>query len=320
MQVALESPRAKKQRIIKRVTVLAKKYQCIAISSLYKIRAAQLMELRKKFRNNMEILVVKNKIASMALKEEGLEISERFTDKLKGQSAMIFTNIDPFKLDMMFEKNKVNLQARPGDLATEEIMIPEGNTGIPPGPVLSEFKEAKVPTKIDAGSIWVSKDTTVVRKGESISPKLASLLSRLDVKPIRAGLSAYVVWFEGSILYERDIKLDLEEYRRQIEEVYLNANRIAIEASYPTRETLPFIISKFELKARLLAITAGYMSKDVIIDLLVKCNNEAILLAMTSGYTGRDAISCLLAKGSREASALYNKLEEKGYLRLGEST
>ncbi|MCP8304552.1 MAG: 50S ribosomal protein L10 [archaeon] len=278
------------------------------------------MELRKKFRNKMEILVVKNKIASMALKGEGLEISEKFTDKLKGQSALIFTDIDPFKLDMMFEKNRVNLQARPGDIATDDIMIPEGNTGIPPGPVLSEFKEAKVPTKIDAGSIWVSKDTVVVRKGEAISPKLASLLSRLGVKPIKAGLSAYVVWYDGSILYEKDIKLDLDEYRRQIKEVYLNANRIAIEASYPTRETLPFIISKFELEARSLAITAGYVSKDVIIDLLVKCNNEAILLAMRSGYTGRDAIISLLAKGSRGALALYKKLEEKGYTQPSEST
>jgi hypothetical protein len=34
-------------------------------------------------------------------------------------------------------------------------MIPSGDTGITPGPVLSEFKEANVPTKIDQGTIWV---------------------------------------------------------------------------------------------------------------------------------------------------------------------
>jgi len=319
LQVAVESTRVKKQKIMQRVSTLAKEYKCIAISSLYKIRATQLMELRKKFRNEMEILVVKNKIVSMALKVEGSNITEKFTDKLKGQSALIFTDLDPFKLDMLFEKNRVELQARPGDIATTDITIPECNTGIPPGPVLSEFKEVKVPTKIDSGSIWVLKDTVAAKKGEVISPKLASLLSRLDIKPIKAGLSIYVSWYEGSILFKEDIKLDLEQYRRQIQDIYLNANLIAIEAFYPTKETLPIIISKVELEARSFALQVGYMSKDLIKDFLVKCNNEAILLANRSGYTSKDAINILIAKGNREALALSKKIEEKDYTQSEES-
>ncbi|MCP8323732.1 MAG: 50S ribosomal protein L10 [Candidatus Methylarchaceae archaeon HK02M2] len=317
MQVAVGSGRVKKKRIMQEVATLVKKYKCIAISSLYKIRAAQLMELRKKFRNEMEILVVKNKIASIALEKENL--TKKFTEELKGQSALIFTDIDPFQLDIMFEKNRVNLQARPGDIATDDIMIPAGNTGIPPGPVLSEFKEAKVPAKIDSGSIWVLKDTVAIKKGEAISPKLASLLSRLGVKPIRAGLSLYASWYDGLMLYEKDIKLDLDEHRRKIQEAYHNVNTIAIAASYLTKETLPLIISKFEFEARTLAISASYMSKDVIVDLLVKGNNQVMLLAMKSGYFGKDAISILLSKGSEKAMFLYKELEGKGYTHPDES-
>jgi large subunit ribosomal protein L10 len=288
LQVALKRPRAKKERFIQRILSLTKNYKTIAISKLYKVRAAQLMELRRKFRKEMEVIVVKNKVASIAFKQANLSKVEDFIKEIKDQSALIFTNIDPFKLYMLLEKNKVNLPARPGDIATEDIVIPAGNTGLAPGPVLSEFKEAKIPTRIDSGSIWVSRDTVVANKGDPISPKLASLLSKLGIKPVRAGLSVSIAWYDGLIFYEKDMKLDIDEYKRLIRDAYINAKTLAIEASYPIKEILPFIIMKYETEARYIAIASGYLSKDIIADILAKCNNEAIVLysiLRDKGYT-----------------------------------
>ncbi|MGQ9469876.1 MAG: 50S ribosomal protein L10 [Nitrososphaerales archaeon] len=288
MQVALKSSRVEKERTIQRILSNTKNYKTIAVSKLHKVRATQLMELRKKFRKDMEIIVIKNKVASMAFKKSGLNKVEVFIDELKGQSALIFTNMDPFKLYMLLEKNKVNLPARPGDMATEDIVIPAGNTGIPPGPVLSEFKEAKIPTRIDSGSVWVSKDTIVAKKGDPILPKLASLLSRLGIKPVRAGLSVSAAWHDGLIFHEKDLKLDLDEYKNSIQDAYLYAKALAIGASYPTKETLPLIISRFEAEARSIAIASGYLSKDVIVDILKRYNNEALVLyskLKDRGYT-----------------------------------
>jgi large subunit ribosomal protein L10 len=288
LQVALKRPRAKKERFIQRILSLTKNYKTIAISKLYKVRAAQLMELRRKFRKEMEVIVVKNKVASIAFKQANLSKVEDSIKEIKDQSALIFTNMDPFKLYMLLEKNKVNLPARPGDIATEDIVIPAGNTGLAPGPVLSEFKEAKIPTRIDSGSIWVSRDTVVANKGDPISPKLASLLSKLGIKPVRAGLSVSIAWYDGLIFYEKDMKLDIDEYKRLIRDAYINAKTLAIEASYPIKEILPFIIMKYETEARYIAIASGYLSKDIIADILAKCNNEAIVLysiLRDKGYT-----------------------------------
>lgn len=278
MQVALKSRRVKKESAIQKILSNAKKCKTIAVSKLHKVRATQLMELRRKFRKDMEIMVIKNNVASIAFGKTSLEKVENFVDELKGQSALIFTNIDPFKLDILLEKNKVNLPARPGDIATEDIFIPAGNTGIPPGPVLSEFKEAKIPTRIDSGSVWVSNDTIVAQKGDLISPKLASLLSRLGIKPVRAGLSVSAAWHDGLIFHEMDLKLDWDEYRRSIQDAHLNAISLALGASYPTRETLPSIISRLEAEARSLAIAAGYPSKEVMADILIKSYNETLVL------------------------------------------
>lgn len=288
MQVALKSRRVKKERAIQKILSNTKNYKTIAVSKLHKVRATQLMELRRKFRKDLEIMAIKNNVTSIAFKKTGLDEVENFVDELKGQIALIFTNIDPFKLYILLEKNKVNLPARPGDIATEDIFIPAGNTGIPPGPVLSEFKEAKIPTRIDSGSVWVSKDTIVAKRGELILPKLASLLSRLGIKPVRAGLSVSAAWHRGLIFHEKDLKLDLDEYRRSIQDAYLNAKALALGASYPTKESLPLIISKFEAEARSLAIASGYPSKEVMADILRKYNSETMVLyskLRDRGYT-----------------------------------
>ena len=50
-----------------------------------------------------------------------------------------------------------------------DVIIPPKNTGIAPGPMLTDFKENGVPTKIDQGTIWIMKETIPVKKGEVIS-------------------------------------------------------------------------------------------------------------------------------------------------------
>ena len=84
-----------------------------------------------------------------------------------------------------------------------DVIVPPKNTGIAPGPMLTEFKENKIPTKIDQGTIWIQKETTPVRKGESISTKLAALLGKLDIKPIEAKIVLNSALSEGILFAGR---------------------------------------------------------------------------------------------------------------------
>ena len=65
----------------------------------------------------------------------------------------MFTNMSPFKLNVLLGKNKVMLFARGGDAASMDVVIPPKNTGIAPGPMLTDFKENGIATKIDQGTI-----------------------------------------------------------------------------------------------------------------------------------------------------------------------
>ena len=265
-QLVAEEKRAtypqKKVEMLEHVEKLASKYDTIIVSKLFKVRAGQLMLLRKTFRGELVMLVAKNQIAKLALKRAGVKNAEEFVTKLDGQNALIFTNMNPFKLFLALEKSKVNLPARAGDIATDPITVPAGNTGIPPGPVLSEFKEAGVATRIEAGNIFVSKDSVVANPGDVISPKLAGLLSRLNLKPIKAGLSIYMASANGLMLLQKDVTIDLAQYRADVAKAAAEAMGLAIEAVYITPETLPRILGKADRGAREVAKTSGYVTPE----------------------------------------------------------
>ncbi len=253
----------KKRLMYEELQRVPTEYTVIALSKMTKVRAAQLMMIRKKFRNDIKIKIIKNKVATRAFeKVKGVAGLENLSKQLEGQCALISTNINPFKLNLIFAQNKVFLPAKGGDIVTKEIVVPSGNTGITPGPVLSEFKTANVPTKIDQGTIWVSKDTIVVRPGDVISTPLASLLSKLNVKPIEAGISVNFAITEGLIFKEQDLRINLDEYKEDLVRSFEQALALATEAGYMTAETVKPLLVKAQQQARSLAAEAGYLTPE----------------------------------------------------------
>ncbi len=253
----------KKRLMYDELQHLPKEYNVLALSRMTKVRATQLMMIRKKFRNDIKIKVIKNKVAIRAFeKVKDVVGLENLSKQLEGQCALIFTNINPFKLNLIFAKNKVFLPAKGGDIVTKEIVIPAGNTGITPGPVLSEFKAANVSTRIDQGTIWVSKDTLVAKPGDVISTQLASLLSKLNVKPIEAGISVNFAVAEGLIFQEKDLLINLDEYKDELVRSIEQALALATEAGYMTPETVKPLLVKAQMHAKSLAAETGYLTSE----------------------------------------------------------
>jgi large subunit ribosomal protein L10 len=270
---------------------LPKSYNVIALSKMNKVRASQLMLIRKKFRNDIKIRIIKNKVAQRAFENvKDVAGIESLSKELEGQCALMFTQISPFKLNLVFSQNKIFLPAKGGDIATKDIVIPAGNTGIAPGPVLSEFKVANVATKIDQGTIWVNKDTVVAKPGDVISQQLASLMSKLNIKPIEAGISVNFAIAEGLLFKEADLRIDLEEYRNELVKSFQQALALATEAGYATPETVKPMLVKAQQHARSLAAEAGYLTKDTADIVLPRAQAKAQAVASEAkkkGYTAQ---------------------------------
>jgi len=270
-----------KTEVLDKLVALTKKYNVIAVADLEKVRSFQIQEIRKRLRGRVEILVAKNTLVKKAgelLEKERTNLT-KFSEALTGSRVLLFTNMNPYELIILLNKNKVRVPAKAGNIATGEIAVPAGNTGLAPGPVISEFGEAKVPTKIESGSIWVVRDTVVARKGDTISPKLVAVLSKLGIKPMEAGLSLVQAYDAGLVLTSEDLAFDLEAFRKNIQQAAQEARGVSVESGIVLPETAPLIIGKAHRQALALSIQADYPTRETIIDIIKNAYAEMTALS-----------------------------------------
>jgi large subunit ribosomal protein L10 len=249
-------------------------YKSIGVASLRKVRATQLQELKKSLYGQVYMRVMKNtlmKIAIENLDKEGLRKLEPF---LEGSNVLLFTNLNPFKLALLLEKGKVKTTAKSGDIAAMDVVVPQGNTGQPPGPIISQLNGVGLPTRIESGSVWVAKDTLVVRKGEAINERLASVLSKLGIKAVEAGLSMRAVYDEGLMVMEEQLRIDVDATRMTLQRNQAEAFALAMELAYPSKDTIKSLLSLANQKATALSVSAGIVTKDTIADIIRKANAE----------------------------------------------
>jgi len=253
-------------------------YKYIGIASLHKVRAAQLQALKKNLTSKVYMRVLKNSLIKFAIEDLGKDDLKKLEDHLEGSNLFMFTDLNPFKLSILLERGKVKTTAKSGDIAAMDVTIPAGSTGQPPGPIISQLNAAGLPTRIESGSVWVSKDTLVVRKGEVISERLAAVLSKLGVKAVEAGLSMNAVLDEGLIIGGDLLKVDVEATRKSIEQNYQDAFALSLTIVYPTTENIDALLQNAHQEAFILALSAAVPVKETIADLIRKAHTEMLSL------------------------------------------
>jgi large subunit ribosomal protein L10 len=265
----------RKTEMYQQLQELPKKYKVLAVIKMSKVRSTQILPLRKSLKGDVEFFSVKDKVAKRALDKLDVPGIKEIADKLTGQCMFLFTNMSPFKLNVLLAKNKIMMAARGGDIASMDITVPAKNTGIAPGPMLTEFKEAGIPTKIDQGTIWIAKDTTPALKGERINDKLASILGKLDIKPVEAGISLHSALEEGSVYAEEEMIIDVEKIREQFGQAHQEAVSLSIEAAYITADNISQILSKASQSARSVSVESGFMTDETKEQILQKADSQA---------------------------------------------
>jgi large subunit ribosomal protein L10 len=258
---------------------LPKKYKVMAIIKMKKVRSTQILPLRKTLKGEVEFVSIKDRVAKKALESLDVPGIKDMVGELKGQVMLMFTNMSPFKLNVLLAKNKIMMAARGGDIASIDIVVPAKNTGIAPGPMLTEFKEAGIPTKIDQGTIWIAKDSTPVKKGEAINEKLAALLGKLDIKPVEAGITLNTALEAGLKYSEEEMIIDVEKVRNQFAQAHQEAVSLSIEAAYITADNVSQILSKAAQSARSVSVESGFMTDETKEQILQKADAQAKGLA-----------------------------------------
>jgi large subunit ribosomal protein L10 len=256
-----------------------KEYKSVGIASLKKVRASQLQELKKTMRGHVYLRVLKNTLIRIAIEELNQQELKKLEEYLEGSNVFLFTDLNPFKLALMLEKGKVKTFAKAGDTAAEDIVVPSSNTGQPPGPVISQLNAVGLPTRIENGSVWVSKDTLVVRRGEPINDRLAGVLSKLGIKSVELGISMRAAYDNGLIITGDQLKVDVAATKKSVESSNQEAFALALEIGYTSKDTIKPLLQRAHQKAVALSVSAAIPTKDTIADIIRKANAEATSLS-----------------------------------------
>jgi len=259
---------------------LLSEYRYMVVSDITGIPAQALHEMRRKLRERGAVLkVIKNRLFAKAFDASPRKLTPAFSELLSGQNAVIFTNENPFSLVTTLRKEyKMTRAAKPGDVATSDIVVPAGNTGIAPGPTMSLFNKLKIPIRVQEGTIWVATDTVVAKRGDVITPELAELLGKLGLKPIEISIPIKAVVVDGKVVRLEEVELEPEVYANYIVDAHKKAVNLALNACLPIPDVLGLLFARARFEAEALATALALPLPGVVERLIARAYAEATVL------------------------------------------
>ncbi len=218
--------------------------------------------------------VMNSKVAIKALHAKGITELDSY---LKGPTLFALSNESPFKLYKEIRKNASPSFAKEGAIAPEDIAVNEGDTGIPPGPALTDFKVAHIDTQIRNGKIYISKKTVVAHKGSKIDSKIATLLTKLNIRPMKILLDLRTVLDRsGKALYSRDLlDINMEQLIDKIKNAYNRSHYLAIGNGYITKQTIKPLLIKGYKSSKAVALAGNVVNKDTAKQIVGKAQRIA---------------------------------------------
>ena len=265
---------------------LINSYEVVGMANLADIPAPQLQKMRRTLKDSATLKMSRKTLMSLALNDNEKAKIETLEDYMEGQPALIFTNMNPFKLYKILESSKTPAPAKAGSIAPEDIVVPKGDTAFKPGPVLGELQKAGIPAKIEKGKIVITNDKVIVEAGEVIPRDVASILTRLEIYPLEVGIDLRAA-YEDETIYTSDLlTVDEEKTLADVQKAFTQALNLSVEAVIFNKESTPLIIQKAVSQSMNLALNAEILNEKTRDILLAKAYTQ--MLAVASEVSAKD--------------------------------
>ncbi len=255
-----------KKEEVARLTKLMKYSPVVAVVDIENIPSFQMQQMRARLRGSVNLIVSRNTLIERALDDvssdrEGIL---NLKEHLGGQTALVTTDLNPFKLFKRMESTKTSAPARGGDIAPENIKVEKGDTPFKPGPIVGDLQKAGIPASIQSGKVRINKTKVVAKAGESISSDLAKMLTRLDINPITVGLDLKIAYEDGTLFDKETLDIDTDKYFEDLKMASQSAFNLSVNAAYPTSLNTESIIMKAHRDAFSLAFNTDIMVDETV--------------------------------------------------------
>jgi len=308
-----------KQDAVVALIKLIKSYPVIGVLDISDLPASQFQQMRQKLKGEAEIVVSKNTLVSIAIGEAAKLKDQKFSELdafLKGQTGIIFTKMNPFKLSKFLRDNKISAPAKPGSKSPRDVVIHAGETDFAPGPVVGELQRVGIKARIQAGKVVILEDHHLLKPGDTISKEVSDTLAKFGIMPLELGLKLHVVYEAGFVFAGATLEIDEKKVFGQLQLASISAFNLSLNVNYPTPITIGLMIVKARAAAQNLALNACLPISQVMPSLLARANAEMLSLATAAGNKDPNALDAELGdmlgiKQLAEAKPEEKPAEEK---------
>ncbi len=270
-----------KRKEVEDVKKLLHEYPVIVVLNLEGLPAMNYQQIKHKIKDRACIKFTKKSFMLKALDQVKKPNLDAIRENLVGVPALMFTREDPFTIYRALEKSKVPAPARAGQKAPHDISIPAGPTSFPAGPMIGEFGQLGIKTEVKEGKISIKEDKILLREGEEIKQKVADLLVKLGIEPMRIGINVTLAYQEGMI-YRKDIlAVSEEEYLNSIRSAAAHAFGVAMAISYTTKDTIQAQLLKAYYEAKSLSEKANLPASESVENQIAQAEAVAESLAQS---------------------------------------
>ncbi|MEK6975209.1 MAG: 50S ribosomal protein L10 [Candidatus Thermoplasmatota archaeon] len=267
----------------------------VAVAEVSGIPAPQMQQMRASLRGSVAVLGSKNRLLVIAIKEAAKQRPglEGLADKLHGQSVILATKNNPFKLFKALKAGASMAPLKANQLAPHDIVIPKGPTPFGPGPIVGELQKVGIAAKIEAGKVVISKESTPVKAGGVVSAELASMLAKLEIRPLELKIDLKAAFEKDTLFLPEALAVDETVIMGQIGLAVRTANELSLQMAWITPQTADALLGRAYKQAIALVLEKGL---DV---------DEAVKQTVTEDYAK------LLATIGKKESDLSDELKAR---------
>jgi large subunit ribosomal protein L10 len=271
-------------------------YSSVGVVGIRGIPSNQLQLMRKSLRGIADLKLCRNSLIDRALNESSSEV-QQINKYVEDQTALLFTNENPFKLQRILQQGKTSAPIKAGTVSPKDIVVEKGPTSFPPGPIVGELTGAGIAAGIEGGKVVIRQTKIVAKKGDVVDAKLASILSRLEIHPMELGLDLRAVYQNGMIYESKILSVDETVYKNNLTLAVQHAFNLSVNSAYPAKATIRTLLTKAASQSRNLAINAEIVMPEIIDILLGKANAQMMSIAKLAN--------------AKDANSTSDKLKEK---------
>jgi len=268
-------------------------YSSVGVVGIRGIPSNQLQLMRKSLRGIADLKLCRNSLIDRALNESSSSV-QQINKYVEDQTALLFTNENPFKLQRILQQGKTSAPIKGGAVSPKDIVVEKGPTSFPPGPIVGELTAAGIAAGIEGGKVVIRQTKTVAKKGDVVDAKLASILSRLEIHPMELGLDLRAVYQNGMIYESKILSVDETIYKNNLTLAVQHAFNLSVNSAYPAKATIRTLLTKAASQSRNLAINAEIVMPEIIDVLLGKANAQMMSIAKLANAKDANSTSAKL--------------------------